>query len=77
MTLELHDTSSKKITLKIEPDRELIKNSIINFVGSYNQVLKEIQILTSTDGSVISELDYLSDEEKQRLRRDWGCFRVI
>ncbi len=75
VTLELHNTSPRKVTLNIEPDREYIKNSIISFVGSYNQLLKEIQILSSNDSSVISELDYLSDDEKAKAKERLGMFQ--
>ncbi len=75
VTLNLHDTSSQKITLSVEPDRELIKNDIITFVGNYNHVIQNIQILTSNDASVISELDYLSDEEKKKAKEHLGMFQ--
>ncbi len=75
VTLELHNTSPRNVTLNIEPDREYIKNSIISFVGSYNQLLKEIQILSSNDSAVISEIDYLSDDEKAKAKERLGMFQ--
>jgi len=75
VTLELHNTGREKVKLQIEPDRKLIKDSIINFVGNYNQLLKEIQILTSNDPAVISELDYLTDDEKEKAKKRLGMFQ--
>ncbi len=75
VTLDLHATSPKKLTLSIEPDRELIKNDIISFVGNYNQVMQNIQILTSNDESIINEINYLSDDEKKSAKKHLGMFQ--
>ncbi len=75
VTLELHDTSSKKIKLTVEPDRELIKNDVITFVGNYNHVMQNLQILTSNDESVINEIDYLSADEKKTAKKHLGMFQ--
>lgn len=75
VTIKLHDTSSKKIKLTVEPDRELIKNDIIAFVGNYNNVMQNLQILTSNDESIINEIDYLSDDEKKTAKKNLGMFQ--
>ncbi len=75
VTLDLHSTSPKKLTLTIEPDRESIKNDIITFVGNYNQVMQNLQILTSNDASVINEIDYLTDDEKKSAKKHLGMFQ--
>ncbi len=75
VTLELHNTSPRKLTLTVAPDRDLIKNDIITFVGNYNKVMQNIQILTSNDSSVINEIDYLSDDEKKAAKKHLGIFQ--
>ncbi len=75
VTLELHSISSKEIELEIKPDKDTIKDGIISFVGNYNQVLQKIHILTSNDAAVISELDYLTDDEKETAKQNLGIFQ--
>jgi len=75
VTLDLNSTSDKEIEIEIKPDRESIKNKIIEFVGNYNQILQNIHILTSKDPAVISELDYLTDDEKETAKKNLGLFQ--
>ncbi len=75
VTLNLNSTSDKEVKIDIKPDRESIKNKIIEFVGNYNQILQNIHILTSRDPAVISELDYLSDDEKKAAKKNLGLFQ--
>jgi len=75
VTLDLNSTSNKEVIIDIKPDRESIKNKIIEFVGNYNQILQNIHILTSKDPAVISELEYLSDDEKETAKKNLGLFQ--
>jgi len=75
VTLNLNSTSSKEIEIKIKPDKEAVKDGIIAFVGNYNQVMQNIHILTSNDAGVISELEYLTDEEKEKAKSILGVFQ--
>jgi len=75
VTLDLNSTSDKEIKIEIKPDRESIKNKIIEFVGNYNQILQNVHILTSNDPAVISELDYLSDDQKEDAKKNLGLFQ--
>ncbi len=75
VTLDLNSTSNKEVKIDIKPDRESIKNKIIEFVGNYNQILQNIHILTSKDPAVISELEYLSDDEKETAKKNLGLFQ--
>ena len=75
VTLELNSISSKEIQIEIKPDKDSIKDGIIAFVGNYNQVLQNIHILTSNDAGVISELEYLSDDEKEAAKKNLGIFQ--
>jgi flagellar hook-associated protein 2 len=75
VTLDLKSQSDKEIEIEIKPDKDSIKDGIIAFVGNYNQVLQNIHILTSNDNSVIGELEYLTDEEKETAKKNLGIFQ--
>ncbi len=75
VTLNINKKSDKEVQVEIKPDKESIKDGIISFVGYYNQVLQNIQILTSKDENVIGELEYLTDEEKTDARNNLGIFQ--
>ena len=75
VTLNLKESSDDTVTLKIEPDREMIKDTIINFIGSYNRLQANLGILTSNDGAIISELDYFTEDETKTARERLGHFQ--
>jgi flagellar hook-associated protein 2 len=75
VTISLESTSDKNVEIEILPDKETIKNGIISFVGNYNQVLQNIHILTSNDATVIGELEYLTEEEKEAAKENLGLFQ--
>jgi len=74
LTLELHAPSDKTETLQVLPNVELIKDSIIEFVGKYNRLIAEINILTSNKPEIIEELSYLTEDEKEVARKKLGTF---
>lgn len=75
VTLNLRRPGDRELDLEITPDRESVKNSIIEFVGNYNRLISQINIYTSRDDSVINELDYLSDDEREKAREQLGLFQ--
>ena len=74
VTLTPHMASERPIELNVEPDKEAIKNGLIQFLGSYNQVLTEVNILTSNRESVIEEIGYFEDAEREQAREKLGMF---
>ena len=74
VTLNLEAPTEKTATIKIEPDTETAKESIIELVGYYNQLIAEINILTQNKPELISELDYLSTEEIEAYEEKLGMF---
>jgi flagellar hook-associated protein 2 len=74
ITLTLKGTSDRPVRLQVEMDTEGAKDAIITFVGNYNRLLAEINILTRNDGMVIDELTYLTREEKDDYRKRLGAF---
>jgi len=74
VTITARGTSDRPVKLQIVPDRESVKDAIISFVGNYNRLMAEINILTRSDSRVIDELSYLSKEEKDDYRKMLGVF---
>jgi len=75
VTLHLHEATEKTATVSIKPDTESAKDALISFVGRYNQLLAEINILTSNKEDVINELEYLSDDEIESAKERLGMFQ--
>ncbi len=74
VTLHVHGKSEKPVTITVATDKENVKNALINFVGNYNQVITELNILTTNKPEVITELDYLTEEETEEKMKKLGMF---
>ena len=48
---------------------------MITFVGKYNQTIAEMNILSQDKPELISELDYLTDDEKESEEKKLGMFQ--
>ncbi len=75
VTLHLHSATEKPVTVTINADKDSAKEALINFVGTYNQVMAEINILTSNKPEIISELDYLTADEREAALKKLGMFQ--
>ena len=75
VTLNLKRPGAGEVDLEITPDRTSVKDTIIEFVGYYNQLMSQINIYTSRDDTVVNELDYLSDEERDKALEQLGLFQ--
>ena len=49
---------------------------MIQFVGKYNQTVAKINILSQTKPEIIEELDYFTDEEKEKSHEQLGMFQT-
>lgn len=76
VTLNLHDKTDKAALINIKPDQEAAKDALIQFVGKYNQVVAKINVLSQNKNEIVEELDYLSDDEKEKLRGQLGMFQT-
>lgn len=74
ITLNVSQKTERLATIKIEPDTEAAKDALINFVGRYNQIIAEINILSQNKPELISELDYLSKDEEDAYKEKLGLF---
>lgn len=74
VTLTLNAPSEKSVSLEVNIDIEPAKDAIFEFVGSYNQLLAEMNILTQRRPELIAEIQYFSDEEKEEAEKRLGMF---
>lgn len=75
VTLQLHEESDKKVKLSVRYDTEAMKESIINFVGNYNRLITEIDILTRSDGSIVEGAVYLDEDAKEKAMERLGILK--
>jgi flagellar hook-associated protein 2 len=88
ITLNLKGASERPVELSIRADTEGAKDAIIKFVGNYNRLMAEINVLTSPrrgstvpdsrttargDDRLIDELTYLTQEEASAMRERLGA----
>ena len=69
VTLTLESPTEKTAVITIKPDTEKAKDELITFVGRYNQLLAEINILTQSKPEIISELEYFTKEKAKKQKR--------
>ena len=74
VTITARGVSDRPVRLFVEPDREGVKTAIINFVGNYNRLMAEINILTRNDPRILDELTYLTRDEREEMRQRLGAF---
>jgi len=74
VTLNVRGVSDRPVELKVTGNIESVKDAIINFVGNYNRLMAEINVLTRRDDRVIDELSYLTKDESDAMRERLGVF---
>lgn len=74
LTLNLYSVTTNSETLSVKPNTELLKNSIIEFVGKYNRLIAEINILTNNKPEIVEELGYFTEDEKSEALKRLGTF---
>lgn len=72
VTLQLHEASEEKVKLSIRYDTEAMKEAIITFVGNYNRLITEIDILTRADSAIVEAAVYLDDDGKEKALERLG-----
>jgi flagellar hook-associated protein 2 len=86
LTLNVRGVSEKPVEIDVKADIEGIKEAIITFVGNYNRLMAEINVLTarssysgsglktSVDSTVLNELTYLTADERAEMKNRLGAF---
>ena len=86
VTITARNVSERPVRLNVTTDREGVKDAIFNFVGNYNRLMAELNVLlarrvssgsgfnTSVDDSIVNELTYLTEDEAEEMRKRLGAF---
>ncbi len=74
VTLNVKGVSERPVDLSIQGNMEGVKEAIISFVGNYNRVMAEINVLTRADDRLVDELSYLTKDEADEMRERLGAF---
>ncbi|MCL2808861.1 MAG: flagellar filament capping protein FliD [Treponema sp.] len=88
ITLNLRGVSERPVDLNIVADIDAVKDAIISFVGNYNRLMTEINVLTSTSASsmpdirsntrgdtrIVDEITYLTADEAASMKERLGAF---
>jgi flagellar hook-associated protein 2 len=72
VTLNVKAPSDSPIELSVKHDVEGIKKQIQALVGSYNQIITDIDVLTRKDDGIIADAAYLTDDERKKARDNLG-----
>ncbi len=72
VTLTLHGQSAAPVEMKVRRDVEGIKKDLIGFIGSYDRVITDIDVLVRRDERVVTDATYLSDEERKKALENLG-----
>jgi flagellar hook-associated protein 2 len=75
LTFHVKAPSTGPVDISVSPDKEEIKNSLIQFVGSYNQLMTRLNILTSNNANVVDEIEYFTDDEREEAMEQLGLFQ--
>jgi len=75
VTLNVKAASDKSVNLKIEPDREKVKEAVVAFVGNYNKLMAQINILSRKDEKVVAEITYFTEDEKKLAKERLGSLQ--
>ncbi len=75
VNLTLHSSSEDPVNLSIKRNIDSIKDSLIRFIGYYNQLHTRINILTRRDESIIEDAKFLNEDEKERAHSELGLFQ--
>ncbi|BCR19106.1 flagellar hook-associated protein FliD [Borrelia miyamotoi] len=83
VTLNLKQSSDDAIVAKVEPDYDGIKKLLLDFLVAYNEVLAEINIVSSNESNlegqksdILKEWYYLSNDEKEKAYKNLGILRA-
>jgi len=75
VTLDLLGESDEPVTLEVKRDEATINETIIEFVGHYNRLLTQIDILSRNDPAVIEQALYLTEQEQEEAAKNLGLLQ--
>ncbi|HAE21481.1 MAG TPA: flagellar hook protein [Spirochaetaceae bacterium] len=75
VTIDLVQASKDTVQLKIEPNRQAAKDAIIDFVGRYNRLMAEVNILSRKDSAILEEISYFTADERKTYEERLGLLQ--
>jgi flagellar hook-associated protein 2 len=75
VNITLHGAGEAPVSLSVARDLESIKEGLYNFIGYYNRLLMNIDILTRQDEQVLESAVFLDKDEKEQAEEDLGLFK--
>ena len=73
--LELHSPTDRTADISIKNDTESAKDALITFVGNYNQLMAELNIVTQNKPEIVDELEYFTEDESEKAKERLGVFQ--
>ncbi len=75
VTLNLRRPSPDPVEVEVQPDRESAKDAIIQMVGRYNQMVRDINIYTRNEQGLIDQIEYFEESERETMEERLGIFQ--
>jgi flagellar hook-associated protein 2 len=75
VTLNIRGVSTRPVEVTVEPDRETVTDSLIQFIFYYNELIREVNILTRSEEAVVNELTNLSSDERDEALERLGLLQ--
>ncbi|MBN2874950.1 MAG: flagellar filament capping protein FliD, partial [Spirochaetales bacterium] len=75
LTLSLWNASPNPAKLTVEPNREVAKEALIELVGNYNRLMAELNILSRKDDTILDEISYFTEAEKEKYGERLGLMQ--
>ncbi len=75
VTIDLLQASKDTVQLKIEPNRQAAKDAVIDFVGRYNRLMAEVNILSRKDSAILEEIAYFTADERKTYEERLGLLQ--
>ena len=75
VTVTLRRPSDEPVEIDVQPDRETAKDAIIEMVGFYNQVIRDINIYTRNEQGLIDQIEYFDEAERETMQERLGIFQ--
>jgi flagellar hook-associated protein 2 len=81
VTLNLLAPSTAPVTVKVEPDRKAIKDTVIAFLAGYNRLVTDILVLTTikpdnpASSPILQDAVDLTDDDKKKAESRLGKFQ--
>lgn len=75
VTITLRAPTVEPAEILVEPDREQVTDALIQFIFYYNELMREINILTRSDTVIVDELTNYTREEREEALAKLGLLQ--